>query len=66
MHYTLYYLGEWSKIAESGGEVAANILGLNKGPFEYVTSGMTPEEMLASRAMVESEESKTRREGGGV
>ena len=52
-HYTIYYLGEGLRIAEKGGEVVANILGLNDGPFDYVTSGMTPEDMLASRVMMD-------------
>jgi hypothetical protein len=49
-HYTIYYLGEGLRIAEKGGEVVANVLGLNDGPFDYV---MTPEEILASRAMMD-------------
>lgn len=52
-HITIYYLGEGLRIAEKGGEVVANALGLNDGPFDYVTTGMTPEEMLASRAMMD-------------
>jgi hypothetical protein len=73
-HYTIYYLGEGLRIAEKGGEVVANVLGLNDGPFNYVTSGMTPEEMVASRAMmderrqqrVELEDMTNNDEGGGV
>lgn len=71
-HYTIYYLGEGLKIAEKGGEVVANTLGLNDGPFDYVTSGMTAEEMLASRAMMDERRQRveleeiTRNDEGGV
>jgi hypothetical protein len=73
-HYTIYYLGEGLRIAEKGGEVVANVLGLNDGPFDYVTSGMIPEEMVASCAVmderrqkrVEMEDTTNNDEGGGV
>jgi hypothetical protein len=73
-HYTIYYLGEGLRIAEKGGEAVANVLGLNDGPFDYVTSSMTPEEILASRTMmderrqkrVELEDTTNNDEGGGV
>lgn len=35
------------------GEVIANFLGLNSGPFDYVTDGMTAEEMAQSQANLE-------------
>jgi hypothetical protein len=59
-HYTIYYLGEGLRIAEKGGEVVANVLGLNDGPFDYVTLGMTPEEMVASRAMMDERRQQQR------
>ena len=52
--------------AEAGGEVIANILGLNNdGPFEYVTQHMTQEEMDRSRELLErrNRDSERRREG---
>ena len=52
-HNSIYYLGECLKKAEAGGEVIANFLGLNSGPFDYVTEGMTEEEMARSRANLE-------------
>lgn len=52
-HRTIYFLGECLKKAEAGGEVVANFLGLNSGPFDYVTDNMTEEEMARSRANVE-------------
>ena len=52
-HCSIYYLGEALKKAEGAGGVIANLLGLNDGPFEYVTNRMTEEEMAASRRNVE-------------
>lgn len=59
------------KKAEAGGEVVANFLGLNDGPFNYVTDNITEEEMARSRATVEMRrgeqvEMELRREGVGV
>ncbi|KAL7535137.1 hypothetical protein ACHAXR_006294 [Thalassiosira sp. AJA248-18] len=67
-HRSIYYLGECLKKAESGGEVVANFLGLNTGPFDYVTNNMTEEEMAQSRENVERRreervESERRKEG---
>ena len=70
-HNAIYYLGVCLRTAEAGGEVVANFLGLNDGPFEYVTGGMTEEEREASRRNVEGrlrerEEIAARKEGAGV
>lgn len=70
-HRSIYYMGEALKKAEAGGEVIANFLGLNDGPFEYVTNNMTEEEMARSRANVEARmeeqaEMEMRKEGAGV
>jgi hypothetical protein len=65
-HNSIYYLGEILRKAEAGGEVIANILGLNNdGPFEYVTQHMTQEEMDRSRELLErrNRDSERRREG---
>ena len=76
-HYSIYYLGEVLKKAEAGGEIVANILGLNSGPFDYVTDHMTSEQMAQSQAnvdrrrdaesveMLEGEERKKEEVGGG-
>mmetsp|Transcript_25203 Transcript_25203/g.39693 ORF Transcript_25203/g.39693 Transcript_25203/m.39693 type:complete len:184 (+) Transcript_25203:2-553(+) len=53
-HNTIYYLGVCLKKAEGGGEVVANFLGVNSGPFDYVTENMTEQEMERSREIVES------------
>ncbi|KAL3770537.1 hypothetical protein ACHAW5_009565 [Stephanodiscus triporus] len=69
-HRSIYYLGECLRRAEAGGEVVANILGLNDGPFDYVTSGMTEDEMARSRAIVDGRRAQAveieRRKEGGV
>jgi hypothetical protein len=52
-HRSIYYLGECLRRAEAAGGVVANVLGLNDGPFDYVTSGMTEDEMARSRVIVE-------------
>ena len=52
-HRSIYYLGECLKKAEAGGEMVANFLGLNSGPFDYVTNNMTEGEMARSREIVE-------------
>mmetsp|Transcript_4649 Transcript_4649/g.10269 ORF Transcript_4649/g.10269 Transcript_4649/m.10269 type:complete len:202 (-) Transcript_4649:98-703(-) len=62
-HTSIYYLGEVLKKAEAGGEMIANVLGLNEGPFDYVTNNMTEEEMERSRANVEE---RRRRDEGVV
>ena len=65
-HNSIYYLGEILRKAEAGGEVIANILGLNNdGPFEYVTQHMTQEEMDRSRELLErrNRDAARRREG---
>mmetsp|Transcript_12306 Transcript_12306/g.26611 ORF Transcript_12306/g.26611 Transcript_12306/m.26611 type:complete len:184 (-) Transcript_12306:2093-2644(-) len=67
-HRSIYYLGECLKKAEAGGEIVANFLGVNSGPFDYVTGNMTEQEMERSREIVESrreeqEEMERRKEG---
>ena len=52
-HRGIYWGGECLKRAEAMGEVIANFLGLNSGPFDYVTDGMTAEEMAQSQANLE-------------
>ena len=52
-HRTIFYLGWCLKQAEAGGEMVANILGLNSGQFDYVTETMTEEEWDHSRVVVE-------------
>ena len=47
-HRSIYYLGGILHKAEAGGEVIANFLGLNDGPFDYVTQNITEEEMARS------------------
>jgi hypothetical protein len=48
-HNTIYYLGVCLKKAEAGGEIVANVLGLNSGEFDYVTSTMSEEQWARSR-----------------
>lgn len=67
-HNAIYYLGRCLRAAEAGGEVVANILGVNSGPFDYVTENMTEQEMERSREILESRrekqaESERRKEG---
>ncbi|KAL3772675.1 hypothetical protein ACHAWU_004684 [Discostella pseudostelligera] len=64
-HRSIYYLGEGLRKAEAGGEIIANILGLNDGPFEFVTKNVTEEELARSREMLEmrNREAERRREG---
>lgn len=70
-HRSIYYLGECLRRAEAAGEVVANVLGLNDGPFDYVTNGMTEDDMARSRAIVDGRreevvEMERRKEGGVV
>ena len=53
-HNAIFYLGAGLLKAEAAGEVVANALGLNDGPFEYVTDHITEEEMARSRAHIEN------------
>ncbi|KAL7427933.1 hypothetical protein ACHAXH_001857 [Discostella pseudostelligera] len=64
-HRSIYYLGEGLRKAEAGGEIIANFLGLNDGPFEYVTQHVTEEELARSREMLErrNRDAERRREG---
>ncbi len=53
------------------GVVVANALDLNDGPFDYVTSGITEDEMACSQGIVERRreevvEMDRRKEGGGA
>ena len=56
------------KRAEAVGGAVAGFLGLNDGPFDYVTDNMTEEEMAASQANVERrrELAEARRKEGAV
>jgi hypothetical protein len=70
-HRSIYYLSELLRKAEAGGEMIANVLGVNDGPFNYVTSRMTEDEMTRSRMIVEERmeevvEMKRRKEEGVV
>ena len=70
-HNSIYYLGICLQKAEAGGEVVANILGLNSGPFNWVTENMTRREMEQSQVIVNSRreeqvELEQRKEGDGV
>lgn len=69
-HCSIYYLDKCLKTAEAGGEVIANILGLQSGPFDYVTNNMTEAEMAQSRRNLElrreEREEVERRKDGGV
>ena len=59
MAYTIYYLGLLLKKAESGGEFIANLLGLNEGPFNYVTDSMTEEQMASSQRRLDEQNSSS-------
>mmetsp|Transcript_22697 Transcript_22697/g.46746 ORF Transcript_22697/g.46746 Transcript_22697/m.46746 type:complete len:225 (-) Transcript_22697:185-859(-) len=63
-HNTIYYLSLCLKKAEAGGEIIANIFGLNNSEFDYVMNAMTEEEWRMSRENVERrlEESRANRE----
>ena len=63
-HNTIYYLGVCLQKAESAGGIVANVLGLNSGEFDYVTSTMTEEQWEQSRRNMEQrkEESRLRQE----
>ncbi|KAL7469164.1 hypothetical protein ACHAXS_009434 [Conticribra weissflogii] len=63
-HNTIYYLSLCLRKAEAGGEIIANILGLNNSEFDYVMDAMTEEEWRMSRENVERrlEESRANRE----
>jgi hypothetical protein len=70
-HRSIYYGGELLRKAEAGGEMIANVLGVNDGPFDYVTSRMTVDEMARSRTIVEERreeavDTERRKEGGVV
>ncbi|KAL9187875.1 hypothetical protein ACHAXT_006253 [Thalassiosira profunda] len=52
-HRSIYWGGEVLKRAEAVGGAVAGLLGLNDGPFDYVTDNMTEDEMRASQANVE-------------
>lgn len=54
-HNTIYYLGLLLKKAESGGEFIANLLGLNEGPFNYVTDSMTEDQMASSQRRLDEQ-----------
>lgn len=45
--------------AENGGEVIANLLGLNEGPFNYVTDRMTEEQMASSQRRLDEQSSSS-------
>jgi hypothetical protein len=69
-HRSIYYGGELLRKAEAGGEMIANVLGVNDGPFDYVTSRMTANDMARSRTIVERRREEAvdmeRRKEGGV
>ena len=58
-HNTIYYLGLLLKKAESGGEFIANSLGLNEGPFNYVTDSMTEDQMASSQRRLDEQSSSS-------
>ena len=58
-HNTIYYLGLALRKAENGGEVIANLLGLNEGPFNYVTDRMTEEQMASSQRRLDEQSSSS-------
>ena len=53
-HNSIFYLGLCLQKAEAAGEVVANVLGLNDGPFSYVTETITEADMARSRAHIEN------------
>ena len=53
-HNSIFYLGLCLQKAEAAGEVVVNVLGLNDGPFSYVTETITEADMARSRAHIEN------------
>lgn len=47
------------KKAESSGEFIANLLGLNEGPFNYVTDSMTEDQMASSQRRLDEQSSSS-------
>ena len=45
--------------AESSGEFIANLLGLNEGPFTYVTDSMTEDQMASSQRRLDEQSSSS-------
>jgi len=45
--------------AESSGEFIANLLGLNEGPFNYVTDSMTEDQMASSQRRLDEQSSSS-------
>jgi len=58
-HNTIYYLDVVLKKAESSGEFIANLLGLNEGPFNYVTDSMTEDQMASSQRRLDEQSSSS-------
>mmetsp|Transcript_30037 Transcript_30037/g.36638 ORF Transcript_30037/g.36638 Transcript_30037/m.36638 type:complete len:196 (-) Transcript_30037:411-998(-) len=57
-HQTVAALGSTLRVAESVGEVAANVLGLNSSRYDYVTDAMTEEDWARSRQLAEERRKK--------